>query len=445
MIPVPSPRLLLAGGILAGASLVVLAFPAAWLPLLTADLLLVALAVIDWAVTPGVGQLEARRLTPERLGVLEEATVALVVRNRSRMALRVRLRDTPPNRVEVLSSAGVSGTGELSSVVPADGEARCEYHIRPQTRGLFTWGSIHLRYRSAMGLWELGRVVPAAAQTRVYPNVAALERYHLLARANRLSTLGIRKVRLRGGAWEFESLREYVDGDDVRLLDWKATARRRKLIVRNHQAEHNQTVLLLLDCGRLMNAEVEGGAKLDHAINSALVLAHVALNRGDRVGLCAFSAKVHTWVTPRSHVGQTRLLAEALYDLRGDFTESDHGDCLRLVAARHQKRALLVVLTDFVDTQTAADMVAHLRQAARRHLVLFLALKDPFLERAVRSLPGTTAEGFRKAAAVDLLHQRREVLERLRRLGMHALDVEPTGITPSLINRYLEITARGQL
>ncbi|HKB40790.1 MAG TPA: DUF58 domain-containing protein, partial [Gemmataceae bacterium] len=257
--------------------------------------------------------------------------------------------------------------------------------------------------------------------------------------------LGIRRVRLRGGAWEFGSLRDYVDGDDVRLLDWKASARRRKLIVRNHQAEQNQTVLLLLDCGRLMNAEVEGAAKLDHAINAALVLAHVALARGDRVGLCAFSSAVHTWVTPRGHLGQTRLLAEALYDLRGDFTESDHGQCLRLVAARHSKRALLVVLTDFVDTATAAEMVAHLQQAARRHLVLFLALKDPFLERAARAEPQTALEGFRKAAAVELLRQRHEVLERLRRLGMHALDVEPTGVTPPLINRYLEITARGQL
>jgi uncharacterized protein (DUF58 family) len=252
-------------------------------------------------------------------------------------------------------------------------------------------------------------------------------------------------VRLRGGAWEFESLRDYVRGDDARLLDWKATARRRKLIVRNQEAERNQTVLLLLDCGRLMNAEVDGIAKLDYAVNTALMLAHVALSRGDRVGLCTFSHRVHAWVEPRAHLTQMRLITEALYDLRGDFTESDHGRCLRLLSTRHRKRALLVVLTDFVDAETAADMVAHLQRAARRHLVLFAALKDPFLNRAAHSRTDTTFEGFRKAAATELLHERREVLERLRQRGAHVLDVEPSGVTPPLINRYLEITLRGQL
>jgi uncharacterized protein (DUF58 family) len=204
-------------------------------------------------------------------------------------------------------------------------------------------------------------------------------------------------------------------------------------------------VLLLVDCGRLMTAEVEGGAKLDHAVNTALILSHVALARGDRVGLCTFSHTVHAWVSPRAHVSQNRLITEALYDLRGNLTETDHGLCLRLLASRHPKRALLVVLTDFVDAQTAAEMVAHLQLAARRHLVLFAALKDPFLERAARSHPRTAFEGYRKAAAVELLHERREVLEGLRQLGVHVLDVEPTGVTPPLINRYLEITLRGLL
>ena len=327
----------------------------------------------------------------------------------------------------------------------AGGEARWEYRVRPRTRGAFAWGPIHLRYRSPLGLWEGQKTVPAAGQAHVYPNLVALHHYHLLARANRLESLGIRKVRARGSNWEFESLRDYTQGDDVRLIDWKATARRRKMIVRNQEAERNQTVLLLIDSGRLMNAEVDGVAKLDHAVNTALMLAHVALVRGDRVGLCTFSYQVHTWVAPRTHRAQIRLLTDALYDLRGDFTETDHGRCLRLLASRHPKRALLVVLTDFVDAETASEMIAHLQLAARRHLVLFAALKDPLLERAARSRPADTFAGFRKAAAVELLRERVEVLERLRQMGMHVLDVEPSGLTPPLINRYLEITFRGLL
>jgi uncharacterized protein (DUF58 family) len=420
------------------AALAVLAFPSLWLLLLTFNLVLVGAALLDWWITPGPQVLEVTRTVPERLSVLVEHPVVFVVHNRSPYALWLRLRDTMP-------LAFRTATEQLEGAVPGGGEMRWQYTVVPAARGRFSWGPVQFRYRSLLGLWEIARQIEAPGESRVYPNLTALQRYHLLARSNRMEIMGIRKVRLRGGAWEFESLRDYVYGDDVRLIDWKATARRRKPIIRNQEAERNQTVLLLVDSGRLMNAEVDGVAKLDHAINTTLLLAHIALSRGDRVGLCTFSNRVHAWVAPRAHLGQMRLLTETLYNLRGDYTETDHGRCLRLLAARHSKRALLVVLTDFVDAQTSAEMVAHLQLAARRHLVLFTALKDPFLGRAAHAYPQTPLEGFRKAAAVDLLRERREVLERLRQRGAHVLDTEPAELTAPLINQYLEITFRGLL
>jgi uncharacterized protein (DUF58 family) len=194
-----------------------------------------------------------------------------------------------------------------------------------------------------------------------------------------------------------------------------------------------------------MNATEDGVSKLDHAVNAALLLAHVALARGDRVGLCTFSGKVHSWLTPRGNTAQNRLIAETLYDLRGDYTESDHGRCLKFVAARFPKRSLLVVLTDFVDATTAASMVAHLQLAARRHVVLFAALKDAFLERAAVAVPVTNKDGFRKAAAVDLLRERREVLEQIRHAGGFVVDAEPGAVTPPVINGYLEVMLGGLL
>ena len=438
MMPVPSARLVwwLAG--LALASLSVIAFPAFWQLLLAADLTLAGVALLDAWLTPRPGVLSVERLVADPLSVLRDEKVALLVRNHSGARLAVRLRDSVPASFH-------ADRDELSGVVPAYGELRLEYAVRPGARGLYAWGPVYVRYRSLLGLWEKRWAGGGGGQVHVYPNLTMLHRYLVLARTNHLAALGIRRVRRRGSAWEFESLRDYVSGDDVRLMDWKATARRRKLIVRNQEEERNQTLLLLLDTGRLMNAEVSGASKLDHAINAALVLAHVSLARGDRVGLCTFSHRVHAWLAPRGHVGQNRLLTEALYDVRGDFTESDHGRALRLVAARHPKRALLVVLTDFVDAQTSADMVAHLRLAARRHLVLFAALKDPFVDRAARAHPQTSLEGFRKSAALELLHDREEVLEGLRQSGMQVLDVEPDGVTPPLLNRYLEVTLRGLL
>jgi uncharacterized protein (DUF58 family) len=435
---VPSRRLVQWGVLSIVAAAAILIFPGAWMLLVAFDLLLAGAAALDWLLTPGPAALEAKRLAPERLSVMVDHPVEVVVTNRSRAPLTVRLRETLPEAFR-------GATEEWSGTVPAGRQVRWEYSVKPLARGHFRFGAIQLRYRSVLGLWERQTSIEAAAEARVYPNLAALSRYHLLARSNRLETIGIRKVRLRGGAWEFESLRDYVHGDDVRQIDWKATARRHKPIVRNFEAERNQSVLLLVDCGRLMNAEVDGVSKLDHAVNTALLLAHVALARGDRAGLCTFSHKVHAWVAPRAHLAQNRLLTEALYDLRGDFSETDHGRCLRLVSSRYPKRALLVVLTDFVDAQTAADMIAHLQLASRRYLVLFAALKDPFLTRAAEARPAIALDGFRKAAAVELLRERREVLERLRQMGAHVLDAEPAGLTPPVVNRYLEITSRGLL
>ncbi len=444
MTVVPSRRLIVIVVALSAGALAVVAFPGAWPLVLTANLVVGLFAAIDYAMSPRPSAIEVQRIAPERFSVLSSAKILVRVRNRSRAPLRIRVRDGVPLE---LSQDEV----ERSALVPPDGEIEWEYPVLPQTRGKFAWGPIFVRYRSILGLWERDKVEQAAGEARVYPNLKLLERYQLLARTDRLAVLGVRKLRIRGVSTEFESLREYTAGDDIRQMDWKATARRARLIVRNQETERNQTVLILVDCGRLMNAadrrrpDEPPVAKLDHAVTAALMLAHVALARGDRVGLCTFSGKVHAWLTPRGNVAQSRLIGDSLFDLRGDYTESDHARCLRFVAARFPKRSLLVVITDFVDGTTAADMVAHLQLAARRHVVLFAAMKDPFLERAAQSDPRTEREGFRKSAAVDLLRDRLEVLEKIRHAGGFVVDTEPGDIAPAVITNYLEVMLRGLL
>jgi uncharacterized protein (DUF58 family) len=430
--------LLAAIAALAVAALGLLVYPGAWPALVGADLAVLLVAAIDLAMTPRPRALVAERMAPGRMSVLSEQTITIRISNRSAVRVRVQVRDAVPPGL-----GNVEPEGER--LVPAHGAATWDYTLTPPARGRFAWGPIFLRYRTLLGLWDRHKEERVESESKVYPALSLIERYHLLARSDRLAALGIRRVRYRGGSTEFESLREYVHGDDTRQIDWKATARRSRLTVRQRQAERHQTVLLLIDCGRLMNATEDGVAKLDHAVNAALLLAHVALARGDRVGICTFSAKVHAWLTPRGNLAQNRLIAETLYDLGGDFTESDHGRCLKFVAARYPKRSLLVVLTDFVDAVTASDMVAHLQLAARRHVVLFAALKDRFLDRAARSALQTERDGFRRAAAVDLLRERREVLEQIRHAGGFVIDSEPGAITPPLINGYLEVMFGGLL
>lgn len=435
----PARRLLYACVGLSVLSLALIAWPSAQLLILAADTFVLLVALADLAITPRPGVISVRRVVPGRVSLLNRQTVLLDIRNDSPLKLWVRVRDTLPAAFQA-----VSGSSTCETAVPGHSAARCEYAIMPAKRGQYFLREIHIRYFSLLGFWERARLEEATQEVRILPSVADIERYHLLATANRLDLLGIRPVRLRGSS-EFESLRDYAVGDDVRLLDWKATARRGKLIVRNQQVERNQTILVLVDSGRLMSAEENGVSKLDHAVNAALLLAHVGLSRGDRVGLCTFSHRPHAWVPPRASLRQLRLITDALYDLQGDFTESDHGRCVETVSARFNKRALLVVLTDFVDAATARDMVAHLQRAGRKYLVLFAAMQDRYLTETAACRPGNASDGFRRATALDLLHERREVLEQLRHHGAVVVDVPPAQLSPQLLNKYLEVTFRGML
>src|SRR5437868_4699513 len=223
MMPVPAPRLVAWGTAASVASLAVLAFPDAWLVLVALDLVLAGAALLDVWLTPGPSSLKVRRLVPDPLAVLREETVALRLSNESGASLSVRVRDGVPPSFR-------PSAAELSGIVPAQGELRLEYGVKPSARGLHAWGPLHLWFRSLLGLWEKRLVLPTGEQSRVYPNLTLLQQYHVLARSNHLAALGIRRVRQRGSAREFESLRDYVSGDDVRLLDWKATARRARLI-----------------------------------------------------------------------------------------------------------------------------------------------------------------------------------------------------------------------
>jgi uncharacterized protein (DUF58 family) len=434
----PARRLLYAVVALGVLSIALIPWPNLQLVLLAADLLLLLLILTDWLITPAPGVLSVKRHMPERLSLLREQTVILEIRNTASVSIWVRIRDTLP------TSLHAAGSTTCATTVSARGLARCEYTVKPAKRGQYFLGELHLRYQSLLGFWERAKIVPATQEVRILPSVADIERYHLLASVNRLDMLGIRPVRMRGSS-EFESLRDYNIGDDTRLLDWKATARRGKLIVRNQQVERNQTIIILVDSGRLMNAEENGVSKLDYAVNAALLLAHVGLSRGDRVGLCTFSAKPKEWVTPRASLKQLRLITEALYDLQGDFTESNHGRCVETVSARFNKRALLVVLTDFVDAATARDMVAHLQRAGRKYLVLFAALQDQYLLDPASGHATKAIDGFRQATALDLLHERRTVLEQLRHHGAVVADVPPQRLSPELLNKYLEVTFRGML
>ncbi|MFW5947099.1 MAG: DUF58 domain-containing protein, partial [Gemmatimonadota bacterium] len=318
-----------------------------------------------------------------------------------------------------------------------------DYRFRPRARGVHGFGDIHIRVRGPLRLaWRQHRL-SRRQQVLVLPGLAELHRHRLLGLRERLRRTGLRNTRLRGEGRSFESLREYVRGDDPRTIDWKATAHRGTLIVREYEAERSQSVVIALDAGRMMGERIGDRERLDHAMSSALLLADVARLHGDRVGFFAFADEVLENLPPR-RLAVDRL-AEAMARVPTRTTEPNYPLAFNTLRRRLSRRALVVVFTDVIDAAASHALIAQLARSAQRHLVLAVTMRSPELEeRAAAPIDGA-ADAYRRAAAEEMLEARSVALGRMRRAGIQVADVTPSQTVTTLINRYLEIKYRGRL
>lgn len=440
--------------------LVVLSLVAiAWAPVRpvvwTLDLLLIAALLIDYARTPWPGALEVDRDVPERIGLDVEFERVLRVQPGAAGDVRGReleVREEFPSDFEVLGGDTPEGppedppedpTGGPDTAVFGDGPLVLERRYRGRVRGPRVLGDLRLRLSSPWGLVQRQARLTGEQTVLVQPALSGLRRTLRLAASERWRDLGVRRLRRRGGMTEFESLREYVHGDDVRLVDWKAFARRGRPTVREFQRERGQELIVLIDCGRRMLLKTEAGvargwSKLDHALDAALELAAVALQEGDRVGLLAFDSEVRAWVAPRRGAHALAELIRAVYDLEPRAVEADLGRALREVSIRHRRRAFLVVLSDVTDKLSLARQRAVLAQAGRRQRVVFAALDDPAVRATARGAqaPGPQASALR-AAALHQCAQRRRSLDQLRGAGVRVLDALPAETAGPLLSEWL--------
>jgi uncharacterized protein (DUF58 family) len=279
----------------------------------------------------------------------------------------------------------------------------------------------------------------------VYPDVHAVRRYQLTLRRGVRILPGQRRARPPGTATSFAGLRDYQAGDDVRRINWKATARRDQPVTIEVEAERGQQAIIALDCGRLMTAPAGVLTKLDHAVNAALLLAWVAQSQGDRVGMMTFSDGVRRFAPPQRGPAQISRLNRMLYEIQPEYTEPDFAEAFTYLAHRVSRRSLVVVLTDVLDPEASRDLVAHALRLGTRHLVLVVAMADPEV-LAARDAPITTAgRAYEWAAAEELLAARRQSFEVLHRGGVLGLDVTAGTLSPSLVERYLELKERALL
>jgi uncharacterized protein (DUF58 family) len=260
--------------------------------------------------------------------------------------------------------------------------------------------------------------------------------------ADRNFMAGLKVERYLGDGTEYESLREYVPGLDHRAMDWKSSARHRKLLCTEYRAERNHQVLLAVDAGQLMSEPVAGVPKLDHAINAAILLGWFCLRTGDRVGLLGFDQQIRTWADPAGGMHTFQRLQAMTAEIDYRHVETNYTLTLAEAATRLRRRSLVVLFTDFLDTVTAELMIDNVTRLARRHLVLFVALRDPSVSGRALAKPRSLDVLHQAVVASDFARERGVVLERLRRAGAHCIDAAPNELTMSMLNRYLDIKRR---
>jgi uncharacterized protein (DUF58 family) len=392
----------------------------------------------DWRMTPGPKAWTLSRYHDERLSLAAPNRITVrVLRGGHGPALPIWLRDDLPENFGIEESqrvlTGINVPGQLLELV---------YTVHPPRRGDYRFGDLYLRWRSTLGFLLRQATYPAVAPVKVYPNLVDVRKYDLLLRRNRLWELGLRATRLLGRGSEFERLRDYSPDDDYRRINWQATARRGKPISVEFETERSQTVIALLDTGRMMRSPVGEVAKMDYAINAVLLLAYVAAQKGDRVGLLAFADEPHTWVAPRSGKAQFHRLLAQLYAVESQPVEPDYTAAIAYVAAKQVKRSLVLLFSDLTGalyTQTLTAQLAHLQ---RRHLVLLVTLRDPTVQAMARQGIDDSVALYGRTVAERLLEERRVTLEQLQRQGVLTLDVPADELSIAVINRYLELKAR---
>ena len=435
------------------AAVVVLLSPDPGLGLLLVNAVLLAVALVDWVLAPSPRRFGVERDLPGVMSLDSTDEVAWSVRNPLRRTVALRLAD------ELVPS--LRATNRRARLrIPGLGRATARTQINPSRRGLFEVGGVTLRVAGPLGLAAKQRRVAVPGTLRVYPPFRSRKEAELRLTRSRLLQVGLRAAQGRGGGTEFDSLRDYSIDDEFRRIDWAATARARKPIVRTYRAERNQNVIVMLDTGRTMAGRVAlsvqsvGDAppgadtsipRLDHAMDAVMMMTAVATRLGDRTGLVCFGERVRAVVPPAAGRAQLSAVTEAMYRLEPQLAESDYRGAFVETLGRFRRRALLVVLTELSEHTVAETLFPALPLVLRTHLVVVAAVRDPEVEYWARAVPTESASAFRKAAAVQALDRRRRTVARLRALGAVVIDAVPGQLAPQLADAYLKVKSTGRL
>jgi uncharacterized protein (DUF58 family) len=426
------------------------------------DFIILLAALYDGLRLPTPAELTASRSWSNAPALGNETEIEVTVENRGRMIIDCRLvDDLPPALVAEPETLRLTAFPRVP--------ARLRYRVEASERGDWETGWLYLRYRSPLGLCERWARAPLVQTVRVYPALRAGEEQQIFLARSRQIDLQLRRSQQRGLGRDFESLREYREGDDLRDICWTATARHGSPVTRQYQSERSQPVWIVLDCGRLMRARVKGTgfglyinstnqtrvlapeefrtppSKLDHACTTAVALAQLALYSGDRVGLLAYGQNIQQRLLPGRGASHLRQLIESLALVRAESSEADHLRATATLNRLQPRRSLILWVTDLAETAMRPEVIDGALQLLRRHVLLFVAMAQPEVDLIAQARPKNVEQMFRAAAAQEMAGRRELLLARLHEQGALTLDLNPEALTSTVLNQYLTVKERAMV
>lgn len=381
---------------------------------------------------------DAERITPEKLSNGDLNPIKINLKNHYNFSILVKIIDEIPFQFQVRDF-------KILKTINAATQKEISYELRPTERGEYTFGALNIYVSSPIKLISRRFTFDEDQMVPTYPSYIQLRKYDLIAFSNNLFQYGIKKIRRIGHTMEFEQIKEYVQGDDLRTLNWKATAKKNALMVNQFQDEKSQSVYMAIDKGRVMQMPFDGLSLLDYAINSALVLSNVILKKQDKAGLFSFSKKVENRVFAERRASQMQKILEALYNVKTDFFESDYSRLYVDIKKNINQRSLIILYTNFETMDGLNRQLPYLKAIAKSHLLVVIFFSNTELNGIINQKTTTVQEVYDKVIAEKFMFEKRLIVNELKKYGIHSVLTQPENLTLDAINKYLEIKSRGIL
>ncbi|MBM1107897.1 DUF58 domain-containing protein [Aurantibacter crassamenti] len=399
-------------------------------------LFLLAIIVDGILLFGSKGKISGERILPDKLSNGDQNPIKISITNSYLFNVKTKIIDEIPFQFQKRDFG-------LSTIITKGDSKTFNYELRPTERGVYSFGSLNVFTASPLGLLSRRFNFNRAQEVPVYPSFLQLRKYDLMAFTNRLFEYGLKKIRRIGHTMEFEQIKDYVMGDDIRNINWKATAKKNQLMVNQFQDEKSQPVYSVIDKGRVMKMPFDGLSLLDYAINATLVISNIALKKQDKAGMFSFSKTIENRVVAERRSSQMNLILETLYNFKTDFVESDFSRLYIDVKRNLNHRSLLLLYTNFETLDALHRQLPYLQAISKQHLLVVIFFENTELTEFAKQKSSTTHQIFEQTIAEKFIYEKKLIVNELRKYGIQTILTKPENLTINTINKYLEIKARG--